>query len=50
MPSERLLRHFNILNVNELSETNQKYIFTQILTWGFRNYAPAWRQNIAPVV
>jgi dynein heavy chain len=45
LPSARLLRHFNVLNVNELSLHNQKHIFNTILEWGFRDHDKSWQIN-----
>jgi dynein heavy chain, axonemal len=46
MPTMRLMRHFNLVHVPDLSRPTMKRIFSTILEWGMEKHAPNWRNQI----
>ena len=50
LPSQRLLRHFNVLFTPELDRESLKRIFTKILEWGFLRHPCEWKTQIMLIV
>ena len=50
LPSQRLLRHFNLVHVPPYSQDNLKRIFSTILNWGFQEHDQSWRGAINNLV
>ena len=49
LPTMRLLRHFNLLHVPELSRPTMKRIFTKILEWGMTKHHASWKTQIITI-
>jgi dynein heavy chain len=49
LPSMRLLRHFNLVHIPELSRQTMKRIFTKILEWGLESHNASWRKQIVTI-
>ena len=45
-PSLRLLRHFSVLHLPELSRETMTRIFVKILGWGFESHPESWKAQI----
>lgn len=49
LPSMRLLRHFHLVHIPELSRPTMKRIFTKILEWGLEKHHKSWTQSIKTI-
>lgn len=49
LPTMRLLRHFNLIHVPELSRPTMKRIFTKILEWGLERHNATWKKQISTI-
>lgn len=49
LPTMRLMRHFNLLHVPELSRPTMKRIFTKILDWGLERHHASWKKQITTI-
>ena len=44
LPTKRLMRHFNLINIPPFSSDNQFRIFSKILEFSYQSYPDIWQK------